>query len=306
MRNIILCLSLAFISCKATSYNFHDFVRNQVISAENQKARIDTLLANIFASEFTECNFYNYSAEYYNSKNMLPYKDLDELWLLHDTSLDNEKYIFQKILRNYNYQNTENKKNWYNCLMLFPKKDCADGDIVHRMHKLPHILKDSTNLANTIRALDHIADILQEDCSVTQRHIEKDLAWREAIYEAAIIHIPNLKKYEPEYVEDVHWLLDKLPIHLSTNYAYEYTMKHELSGEYLELPDYILDIIDSRSIDRGYYSGYDGPSIFLTAEQIKNLIKKVSETRAAKDCDWCDSFIKRMTYAYNENVKKKQ
>lgn len=309
MRVFAIFISIFFFSCGGTKTldtqsspliekdAFESILDDHFNNQDLQYQKIDSLLNVIFSSDFSLCNFYAYKADYYRKYAKKPLKALDELWMYNDLSIKNERYIFHSLLRNWDFQDTENKKNWYACIMLLPKKDCEDGDYHLRMNRIPWILRDTSNVENSIRVLDHVADLLQESCSTNKHFLREEVEWRKNIYEAAVLQLPLLIGEYEEYVEDVHWLMKHLPDSLTTNYAYNYIMEHELSGKELELPDNLFDLIDDRAFSIESYADYKGPSISLTAQQIDKLIEKADQQKTKTNCDWCDSFIKRMTYA---------
>jgi len=298
---------------KAESYSFKHTIENYLYSQESQYRRIDLLTEQIFNSEFTLCNFYQYSAEYYIEKNKLPIKPLDELVLLNNMSIKNEHYLYHKLLRNHDYQNTKNKENWYNCILLFPKKDCIDGDFHLRMNRLPWILRDASNVENSTELLDHIADILvKERCGTNSHFLREEVEWRKELFESAKQQIPIIKGEYAEYIEDVHWLMLHLPDSLTTDFAYNYFITNEITAasfENYERPelidlDNILNLLDDRLYNiHEKYKNYNGPNIYLSLEQTENLLTRTLKIQEQEECSWCNWFIRDLKWAKEMYLK---
>jgi len=305
--------TIALSKPKVESYSFKHTLENYLESQEIQYRRIDTLTEQIFNSEFTLCNFYQYSVEYYLSKNKLPLKSIDELVLLNNMSIKNEHYLYHKLLRNHDYQNTKNKENWYNCILLFPKKDCMDGDFYHRMNRLPWILRDTSNVENSTDLLDHIGDILvKERCRTNTHFLKEEVEWRKELFESAKLQIPIIKGEYSEYIEDVYWLMLHLPDSLTTDFAYNYFMNNEITAltfynyednTLIDL-DNIVDLLGDRMFNQHLkYIDYKGPKIYLSLEQTESLLTKAQSIPDQENCDWCNWFIRDLKWAKEMYLK---
>lgn len=267
------------------------------IDLQNEQfKRIDILIDSIFESEYQLCDFYNISHEYYIKKKELPLKALDELVMFNNMSIKNENYIYHKILRNYDYQNTENKKKWYDCLSLFPKKDCADGDFHLRMNRIPWILRDTSSLDNSFELVDYVGNILvKEKCTTNDHFLREEVEWRKNLFEASKMQLKKVEQEDIDYREDVHWIMLHLPDSLTTDYAYNYFINNELTPKEFDGIDYIINILDDRMpnlYEKNTYASYSGPDIYLKEHQIDTLLLITNQIEKENECDWCGWFLR--------------
>lgn len=251
------------------------------------RVRIDTLLKGLMESGVEVCHYhgeYDGDRDYEVGHNVL----LEELVFLHDISLENEKYIFQRVMRDREMRRRQ--RDVYNCILLFRKRDCDEEDIDHRMNALPHMLRDTGNVLKSIELIKHIEVVLNEPCERTQRHIRSEVEWRRQLFEGLKAQIPLVRRYNADETEDVEYIyyaMAELPDSLTTNFAYEYLMQDSLSKVYNDLPWAIFDILEHSVMYEKEYSHIAGPQIHLTDEKIDRLKARLEVLDMEGDCDWC-------------------
>jgi len=255
--------------------------------------RIDTLINNLLESEYTLCHFHNR----YDSKHdfsQMHNRILDELAFYSGYSIDFERYIYRKILRNHQKSNSSGEK-WRNCMMLFPKRDCGDSDYEHRLNYLAWIKVDTSSIENAEDMLSRISSILDEPCEQTILHMQNEYKWRERFYNNIINQTKDYYKQDEDFDYEFHEVLLNLKDSLSSRFAFDYVMKNN------DLPDGIEDIIEDRFKDWDNGNGYtrfQGPPILLSEDEIKQLIERANKIKSQTICDWCDEFIRRLNLRF--------
>ena len=278
------------IQLQGIHVNVDNLIETRGIEIEQTHIRIDTLFTNLFKSEPPQLYCEAWENAYFK-----------ELEFYYTSSLEHERYIFQKILRP--RQPITAKSKWIDCLMLIRKKDCADGDNEHRLQRLPHILRDTSSIESSFHIIYTASDMLQEPCAITLKFLQHEVDWRKRMFESMLIQLEFISHNKSESLteDDVFYLMNELPDRLTSRYAYDYVMQNEI------LPFEIENIIDYRFKDWGYsydntnlygYSKFSGDPIIFTEDEVSTLINRVEEINNQQECTWCDRLISRLNQRF--------
>lgn len=324
---IITLLIITIWGCKTSSKlldttdNFTEASFLALLKAEIKQdsviyARIDTLLKELLEMEYNGCNIAFTKTAYHpmHYSSVATYLEnypgcnpiFQELEFLHSKSWKYERYLHERVADFREYQD-ENKKKWLKCLFLFRKTDCTERSVIDRLNRLPYILRDTTDVEYSNELINLTTKIIDEPCSNTLKFLQSEVEWRKEMYYSLMIQLDFFLENgmdEYGYDEDVYWLMSKLPDRLTTRFAYEYIMNSDLPLNEHDLKAYIFDIIESRLKNwgvaygrfttEGGYSFYEGESVFLTKDEIRNLINRTNQIAKLGKCEWCENFVSRL------------